>query len=52
MRMLDVYKKYLSAKKKLVEQYENSFGPLTLDGIGNVNSWSWIGGPWPWEMMK
>ena len=52
MRMLDTYKKYLTAKRKLVEQYENSFGPLTMDGVNDTNRWTWVNGPWPWEMMK
>ncbi len=33
---------------KLVEEYETTFGPLTMKGdYGNV--WNWVQGPWPWE---
>ena len=52
-RMLNLYNQYLSEEKKLCDQYEKSYGPLTVDSenIGN-NSWKWIKSPWPWEGTK
>jgi len=50
---LNLYNKYLSEEKKLCDQYERSYGPLTVDSenIGNT-SWKWIKSPWPWEGTK
>ena len=50
MNMLNLYNKYLDAKKKLVDQYEVNYGPLTLDGLNmSDNNWNWDNSPWPWE---
>ena len=48
--LVNLYNRYLSNKQELVKQYENSFGPLTLDGINvGTNKWNWNNTPWPWE---
>ncbi len=51
--MINLYNRYLDNKKKLVDDYEINFGPLTLDGL-NVgdNNWNWNNSPWPWEGTK
>jgi len=51
--MISTYNKYLNDKKRLCDMYEQTYGPLTLDGInvGN-NDWNWLQGPWPWEVTK
>lgn len=52
-QMLNLYNKYLSEEKKLCDQYEKNYGPLTTasDDIGS-NSWKWVKSPWPWEGTK
>jgi len=51
--ILNLYKKYLMEEKKLCNQYEKSYGPLTVDGENlGTNSWNWIKSPWPWEGTK
>lgn len=51
--LLNLYNKYLSEEKKLSNQYEKNYGPLTVDSeyMGNT-SWKWIKSPWPWEGNK
>ena len=51
--MINLYNQYLNDKKRLVDDYERNFGPLTLDGL-NVgdNDWHWNKTPWPWEGTK
>ena len=52
-RMIDLYKKYLTEEKKLCNQYEKIYGPLTTDSDNlDDNSWDWIKSPWPWEGTK
>lgn len=37
-----------TAYLKYVEEYEATYGPLTMKGdYGEV--WNWVQGPWPWE---
>ena len=51
--MINLYNKYLNNKKKLINEYERNFGPLTLDGINiGSNEWNWTVSPWPWEVTK
>ena len=51
--MLGLYNRYLNNKKRLVDEYEKNFGPLTLDGLNiGDNDWNWSKSPWPWEGTK
>lgn len=48
--MIKLYNRYLMEEKKLCEEYEKTFGPLTLDNMNMAeNNWQWIASPWPWE---
>ena len=50
---LMLYNKYLSEEKKLCDQYEKMYGPLTTDSLNiGTNSWKWVKSPWPWEGTK
>ena len=51
--MLNLYKKYQMEEKKLCDEFEKNYGPLTLGSeyLSN-NNWKWINGPWPWEGTK
>ena len=50
---INLYKKYLNEEKKLCNEYESKYGPLTCDSsyIGD-NYFNWIKSPWPWEGTK
>ena len=51
--MISLYNRYLENKKRLVDEYENNFGPLTCDTLNkNQNNWNWNNSPWPWEVNK
>ena len=51
--MISLYNKYLMAKKKLVDEYEKNYGPLTMDGMNmGDNKWNWNNSPWPWEVVR
>ena len=53
MNMIRMYNQYLNNKKKLVDEYEKNYGPLTLEGLNiGDNDWNWNNSPWPWEGTK
>lgn len=48
--IINLYNKYNQEKEKLVNDYENIYGPICLNS-NSLNSypWSWEDTPWPWE---
>lgn len=48
---LDFYNENKHLYEGYAAEYEKNFGPLTIDGVnGAAESWTWIQGPWPWEL--
>ena len=47
---LDYYYQTVEELKRLTEQYENTVGPLTAMGNVSTDRWTWVDGPWPWQM--
>lgn len=49
--MIAIYNNIKNEKDNVVRKYEESYGPLTLDG-GCLNTipWNWTVYPWPWEV--
>ena len=35
--------------KRLTDEYESKFGPLTARGVIATDRWSWVNLPWPWQ---
>ena len=51
--IVNIYNKYQMDEKKLCEEYEREFGPLTMTGFNTGNDrWIWVNSPWPWEVVK
>lgn len=46
---LKLYNKHLTAKKALMEEYSEKYGPLTPDMVNTNHGWTWTESPWPWE---
>ena len=46
---LRFYEKYRRLYREAVAQYERTFGPMTMYGNENTDSWCWAKDPWPWE---
>lgn len=47
---IDLFNRYRIEKNNLVREYENRYGPLTLDSdANNTYPWAWEKAPWPWE---
>ena len=49
--MASLYQKYLEIEKQMCTNYENLYGPLTVDSEIVANGgWNWNSKPWPWEV--
>lgn len=46
---LEMFQRFEAKAKQLKAEYEKIFGPLTPSTNGNMQTWEWIKGPWPWE---
>ncbi len=42
-----LHKEYSNKYKKLTDQYQKLYGPLTI--MYPCNKWRWLEEPWPWE---
>lgn len=45
---LSHYNDLVGELEELTEQYEKSYGPLTIFD-NQTNTWEWVSSPWPWE---
>lgn len=46
---LEYYNRVRNAYLDSVMQYEEKYGPLTLDGVDTSDEWKWLSAPWPWQ---
>lgn len=48
--IINLYNQYNQTKNKLIEEYQNKYGPILLNS-NNLNNvpWNWDNCPWPWE---
>ena len=46
---LEYFKGISKELAHLVEEFENTHGPLTWDGVMG-DRWSWVDGIWPWQL--
>lgn len=48
-RALAVFNNYVLQSKALWQNYERSYGPLSVRHSQSAYPWQWINSPWPWE---
>lgn len=47
---IKLFNQYREQKERLTKEYENKFGPITLDSDSlNSYPWAWNDMPWPWD---
>ena len=46
---LDYYYQTVDALKKLREEYQAKYAPLTAMGNTSIEEWTWVKEPWPWQ---
>lgn len=49
--IINLYNEICNEKKKILKQYEEKYGPISL-GSQELNNlpWVWNNTPWPWEV--
>lgn len=48
--MITLYNKYKESYLKLLQEFENKYGPVTVSSdVLNTTPWNWDKEPWPWE---
>lgn len=47
---LEYYHQCREMLKEAMDQYEENYGPLSIFGNLDQNTWQWSTTPWPWEM--
>ena len=48
----EMFKNYLALAKKGRKEYVRRYGPVTLSDLENAECYTWIEGPWPWELRE
>ena len=47
---IDLFNRYREKKERLTKDYENKYGPITMDSDSlNKAPWAWNNLPWPWS---
>ena len=49
-KALELFNKYSNMTNKLIKEYENKYGPLTVGGIKEGVPCNWENEKWPWEV--
>ena len=47
--MLMLLRDYEDTARKLKNEYQNKYGPITVNGVKNENLFTWQTEKWPWE---
>lgn len=48
--IINLFNQYRVESDKLLDAYENKYGPLFVDSVANSKvPWAWNDEPWPWE---
>ena len=48
-KAFEMYKELMAKYKMLLHEYQQTYGPLTIEGAANQNEFNWYKSPWPWE---
>lgn len=49
-KALEYYEKYKGLREIAMKEYTSRFGPLTAMDNTNMEHWTWIDEPFPWEL--
>jgi spore coat protein JB len=46
---ISYYENYKQQRNKIMEEYEQNYGPVLSYNVNEANTWTWVESPWPWE---
>ena len=46
---LSAFRELRKKRERLLESYEQNFGPMCAYEAGGTDKWNWVQQPWPWE---
>lgn len=49
---INLFNEYRNQKNAYMNEYQNKYGPISLDSAYFDRNFSWIESPWPWEGDK
>ncbi len=49
-KAFEMYRELMAKYKMLLNEYQQTYGPLTMEGAANQETYNWYKAPWPWEM--
>ncbi|MCI6012135.1 MAG: spore coat protein CotJB [Firmicutes bacterium] len=49
---LRFFMEYQKEYTEAMAAFESQFGPLTAEDVDTTQGWTWVQGPWPWEMEE
>lgn len=47
--ILSLYNEYSKTLESLKNKYIKMYGPLCTSDVKNLDKWTWISNPWPWD---
>lgn len=47
---LNFFRQYQQEHTEAVADFESQFGPLVSEDTDTTQGWTWVQGPWPWEV--
>lgn len=48
-KAVNYYNNLRLEREKYYNEYEKTYGPITMYGNTDSSNWNWTNGPWPWE---
>lgn len=47
---LTTLQRYIALERTARREYEQAYGPLTLDAVENLRQYDWVSPCWPWKV--
>lgn len=47
---LSALQRYIALEREARQEYEQAYGPLTLEAVEHSCRYDWVDRPWPWEL--
>ena len=47
---IEYYNKYKVLRERAYREFTEKYGPISNYDVNVRNRWTWVDGPWPWEI--